>query len=118
VSRPCRGRRRARTPPDPPDASARIAAAHNKAALIASDCGHADLARTLCSDHHNRYVDRQPWTATEARRALEPLINLARLHVRANQPDTWASRPRAHMTPAATVVTFTGGVLGPVGAGE
>jgi hypothetical protein len=77
----------AATPPGQPDAASRIAAAHNKAALIASNCGHPDLARRLCWQHHHRYLDHQPWTAADARRALEPLVNLARLHIRADHPD-------------------------------
>lgn len=78
----------ARTPPDNPDAAARIAAAHNKAALIASNCGHHDLARALCWRHHHRYSQQQPWTVIEARRALEPVVNLARLQIRADHHDT------------------------------
>ena len=77
----------ARTPPEHPDASARIATAHNKAALIASNYGEPDLARKLCWHHHHRYAGRRPWTAREARFALEPLVNLARLESRASQPD-------------------------------
>jgi len=78
----------ARTPPEHPDAAVRTAAAHNKAALVASNCGHQALARTLCWQHHHRYTDHQPWTAIQARRALEPVVNLARLHIRAGHPDT------------------------------
>ncbi len=77
----------ARTPPDHPDADARIATAHNKAALIASNCGDPDLARRLCWQHHHNYATRRPWTARDARYALEPLVNLARLHIRDDQPD-------------------------------
>lgn len=77
----------ARTPLDHPDAAARIATAHNKAALIASNNGLPDLARTLCWQHHHRYTDHQPWNARTARYALEPLVNLARLHIRADRPD-------------------------------
>lgn len=77
----------ARTPSTHPAAAARIAAAHNLAALLASNCGRPGLARALCWRHHHRYVDRRPWTAVEARRALEPLVNLARLHRRAGDPD-------------------------------
>lgn len=58
------------------------AVAHNKAALIASDCGHHDLAATLCHAHHDRYRTLSTWTAHDARLALEPLVNLARLHIR------------------------------------
>jgi hypothetical protein len=78
----------ARTPPDHPDAAVRIAATHNKAALVASNCDHQGLARSLCWQHHHRYTDHQPWTAIEACRALEPVVNLARLHIRSGHPDT------------------------------
>jgi len=78
----------AATPPGHPDAASRIATAHNKAALIASDSGDPDFARALCWQHHDRYADQRPWDAATARRALEPLVNLARLHIRDHQPDT------------------------------
>lgn len=63
-----------------------IAVAHNKAALIASDCGHHDLAAELCHAHHDRYRTLPAWTAHDARLALEPLVNLARLHIRRGDP--------------------------------
>lgn len=69
------------------DAEALVAVAHNKAALLASDLGLPDLARTLCWHHHDRYRPIHPWTARLARLALEPLINLARLDIRHARPD-------------------------------
>ncbi|GGL36167.1 hypothetical protein GCM10010095_21750 [Streptomyces anthocyanicus] len=54
----------------------------NKAALIASDCGMPDLARTLCWRHTEAVLRAQPLGAQEARYALEPLVNLARLRIR------------------------------------
>ncbi|MFB6940783.1 hypothetical protein ACFWGL_08170 [Streptomyces sp. NPDC060286] len=54
----------------------------NKAALIASDCGMPDLARTLCWRHAEVVLRAQPLSAQEARYALEPLVNLARLRIR------------------------------------
>jgi len=78
----------AHTPPEHPAADARIATAHNKAALIASNCGQPELARILCWQHHHRYTNHHPWTASTARYALEPLVNLARLHIRDGHPDT------------------------------
>lgn len=65
----------------------RAAVAHNLAALTAADHGHPDLARYLCWTHHRRYRHKQPWAAPEARRALEPLVNLARLRSRHREPD-------------------------------
>lgn len=54
----------------------------NKAALIASDCGMPDLARTLCRRHTEVFLRAHPLSAQEARYALEPLVNLARLLIR------------------------------------
>jgi hypothetical protein len=63
-------------------------AAHalNKAALIASDAGMADLAKHLCWQHIDayRHIDR-PLTILEARYMLEPVLNLSRLQIRADQ---------------------------------
>lgn len=58
------------------------AVALNKAALIASDCGIPDLARSVCWHHAEVLLDAQPLSAQEARYALEPLVNLARLRIR------------------------------------
>ena len=61
-------------------------AVFNLAALLASDCGMPDLARTWC--HRLAAValahDHNP------QHALEPIVNLARLHIRAgNGPAAW-----------------------------
>ncbi len=66
---------------------ARAAAAQNKAALIVSDCGLPDLARTLCRQQSEVYLRAQPLGAQAARNALEPLVNLARLRLRDGQAD-------------------------------
>lgn len=58
------------------------AAAHNRAALIASDCGMPELARSLCWRLHDVYSQMRPLSAQAARFALEPLVNLARLQIR------------------------------------
>ncbi|MEV5338327.1 hypothetical protein AB0K93_07550 [Streptomyces sp. NPDC052676] len=58
------------------------ATALNKSALIASDCGLPSLARELCWRHAELYLRAQPLGAQEARYALEPLVNLARLRIR------------------------------------
>ncbi|MEV6964427.1 hypothetical protein AB0M47_04865 [Hamadaea sp. NPDC051192] len=63
-------------------------AAHalNKAALIASDGGETDLAHTLCWQHINAYrTTNRPLTTAEAQYMLEPVLNLARLRLRAHQ---------------------------------
>ncbi|WP_326742716.1 hypothetical protein [Streptomyces sp. NBC_01768] len=59
----------------------------NKAALIASDCGMPDLARSLCWRHTEVFLRAQPLGAQEARYALEPLVNLARLRIRDGDGD-------------------------------
>ncbi|MFI6699930.1 hypothetical protein ACIBJC_13290 [Streptomyces sp. NPDC050509] len=59
----------------------------NKAALIASDCGIPDLARDLCRRHTEVFLRAQPLGAQEARYALEPLVNLARLRIRDSDGD-------------------------------
>ncbi|MER7128560.1 hypothetical protein [Streptosporangium saharense] len=54
----------------------------NKAALIASDCGIPEMARSLCWRHFTAHLSAWPLDASRARVALEPLVNLARLTVR------------------------------------
>ncbi|GAA4185781.1 hypothetical protein GCM10022252_16730 [Streptosporangium oxazolinicum] len=57
----------------------------NKAALLASDCGRADLARDLCWQHINLYrAAGLRLTVRQARYMLEPVTNLARLQIRAD----------------------------------
>ncbi|MGW9211010.1 hypothetical protein ACWGR4_29000 [Embleya sp. NPDC055664] len=58
-------------------------AVHNLAALLASDCGMPDLARLWCHRHADLYLHARPLDAQAVRQALEPLINLARLRIRA-----------------------------------
>ncbi|MBF8186303.1 hypothetical protein ITP53_11195 [Nonomuraea sp. K274] len=65
-------------------------AAHalNKAALLAGDCGLADLAHDLCWQHINIYRQAGPrLTVLQARYMIEPVLNLARLHIRADNGD-------------------------------
>ncbi|WP_133150580.1 hypothetical protein [Frankia canadensis] len=52
-----------------------------------SDVGLPDLARTLCRRHWDAYQDTWPLDGRTARRALEPLVNLARLHIRDGHGD-------------------------------
>ncbi|MEV6871653.1 hypothetical protein [Amycolatopsis sp. NPDC051128] len=60
----------------------------NKAALIASDCGQPDLARDLCWQHIDLYrVADRSLTVLQARHMLEPVLNLARLQLRAHDGD-------------------------------
>ncbi|NGO46219.1 hypothetical protein [Streptomyces ureilyticus] len=60
---------------------------YNQAALIASDVGAPDTARAMCHQHTTAYLHAAPLTARAAIRALEPVVNLARLQLRAGQGD-------------------------------
>ncbi|GAA3762028.1 hypothetical protein [Salinactinospora qingdaonensis] len=62
---------------------AQAAEAHNKAALIASDCGLPTLAHRLCWRQFTLFQRSAPLAGDTARLALQPLINLARLAIRA-----------------------------------
>ncbi|WP_034090747.1 hypothetical protein [Streptacidiphilus albus] len=60
-------------------------AVHNLAALLASDCALPDLARQWCHRQADVLLRAHPLGAQDARHALEPLVNLARLHIRDGQ---------------------------------
>ncbi|MGM0358450.1 hypothetical protein [Streptomyces griseoaurantiacus] len=60
---------------------------YNQAALLASDVGIPDLARALCHRHAAAYLHAAPLPGATAIRALEPLVNLARLRIRAGQAE-------------------------------
>ncbi|MFC7908343.1 hypothetical protein [Streptomyces nigra] len=60
---------------------------YNQAALIASDVGATESARTMCHQHAVAYLHAAPLSGRTAIRALEPVINLARLHIRAGRAD-------------------------------
>ncbi|MFC5814129.1 hypothetical protein [Nonomuraea harbinensis] len=60
----------------------------NKAALVASDCGLGDLARDLCWQHISVYRQTGAHlTVPHAKYMLEPVLNLARLQIRAGNGD-------------------------------
>ncbi|MFJ9907898.1 hypothetical protein ACIRVK_34330 [Streptomyces sp. NPDC101152] len=65
---------------------------YNQAALIASDVGASGLARTMCQQHAAVYLHATPLPGPIAIRALEPLVNLARLQIRAGQHDDGRQR--------------------------
>jgi hypothetical protein len=65
------------------EALAAAAQVYNGAALLASDVGLPELARDWCWEHAHAYLTHLPLNATMAQRALEPVINLARLRIRA-----------------------------------
>lgn len=62
-------------------------AVFNQSALLASDLGLPNLARTMCHRHANTYLQACPLPAASAIRGLEPLVNLARLQIRAGHND-------------------------------
>lgn len=71
---------------DAADWLAEGAHALNMAALIASDCGQADLAHDLCWQHIDVYRSiNRPLSVLQARYMLEPVLNLARLQIRASE---------------------------------
>jgi hypothetical protein len=70
-----------------PDSLLRAAEALNLAALIASDCGLSDLARDLCWRQFDIIHAARPLPADVAKLALQPVINLARLLIRADEGD-------------------------------
>lgn len=66
------------------DDVAAATAVFNLAALLASDCGMPDLARTWCHRLATAALDH----GTDPQHALEPIVNLARLHIRAGDGTT------------------------------
>ncbi|MGW6744524.1 hypothetical protein ACWGDX_27990 [Streptomyces sp. NPDC055025] len=60
---------------------------YNQAALIASDVGVPSIARAICHQHAAAYLDFCPLPGVTAIRALEPVVNLARLQIRAGHAD-------------------------------
>lgn len=58
----------------------------NKAALIASDTGLTELARQLCWRQFDLFHTATPLTATTAKLALQPIVNLGRLTARRGDP--------------------------------
>lgn len=61
------------------------AEAHNKAALLLSDCGLANLAQQLCWRQFDIFHAATPLTAKTAIFALQPIVNLGRLLTRSGQ---------------------------------
>ncbi|MFI7517630.1 hypothetical protein ACIBVK_29460, partial [Micromonospora echinofusca] len=82
---------------------AEAAHALNKAALIASDCGLPDLAHQWCWNHINIYRQRGTLTALQASYLLEPVLNLARLQIRADN-----GQPALHLLQAMYQAVTTG----------
>lgn len=82
----------------------------NQAALLASDLGLPADARALCHRHAVLYLTRGPLPAVSAIRGLEPLVNLARLHLRAgrHQRGRGLLRDLYHAVTTATGTTLDG----------
>jgi len=68
------------------DSLVRAAEAHNLAALILSDCGLPAAARDLCRRQARCYAGGPPHELPAAKLALQPLINIGRLLIRAADP--------------------------------
>ncbi|WP_445395040.1 hypothetical protein ACSMX9_17575 [Streptomyces sp. LE64] len=67
-------------------------AVYNQAALIASDLNLPDLAREMCHQHAAAYLHACPLPGMSAIRGLEPVVNLARLQIRAGHADEGRQR--------------------------
>ncbi len=63
------------------------AEALNKAALILSDCGLADRAHQLCWRQFGLFYDHRPLASKAAKLALQPVVNVGRLHIRSGLAD-------------------------------
>nr|BEK67459.1 hypothetical protein KPHV_46860 [Kitasatospora purpeofusca] len=82
----------------------------NQAALLASDLDLPSLARQWCHQHAAAYLQHTPLAGMDAIRALEPVVNLARLHIRAGRTDQGHQHLLAlyDAVTAATAATFDG----------
>ncbi|MFI1415008.1 hypothetical protein ACH4Y0_34515 [Streptomyces sp. NPDC020707] len=67
-------------------------AVYNQSALVASDLGLPELAREMCHQHAAAYLHACPLPGMTAIRALEPIVNLARLQIRAGHTDNGRQR--------------------------
>ncbi|MCY9785202.1 hypothetical protein KIK06_15060 [Nocardiopsis sp. EMB25] len=95
--------RAAATAEDPTEGLIKASEAMNKAALIASDTGQPVLAERLCWEHHDLFAPAAPLPVRAATLALQPLVNLGRLAIRADQFDD------AHQTFDALFAAMTHG---------
>ncbi len=69
------------------DREIRAAEVLNHSALIASDCGLPELARTLCWRQHEIFSEARPLAALTAELALQPVLNLSRQMIREGDGD-------------------------------
>ncbi|MDT0445608.1 hypothetical protein [Streptomyces johnsoniae] len=70
----------------------RASAVYNQSALLASDLNLPELARELCHQHAAAYLRSCPLPAMSAIRGLEPVVNLARIQIRAGRTDDGRQR--------------------------
>ncbi|WP_414942712.1 hypothetical protein [Amycolatopsis sp. cmx-11-51] len=82
-------RQLARVAPENPteDRISTAAEAHNKAALVLSDCGLDDLAQQLCWQQFSIFHTAWPLPERSAKLALQPVVNLGRLLIRTGHYD-------------------------------
>lgn len=74
-------------PAEPEDRVDRACTAWNQAALIAADCGLPELAARLCERQFAILRSAWPVGGRTAIASLQPLVNLARLDIRAGLPE-------------------------------
>ncbi|MFE5191717.1 hypothetical protein [Streptomyces sp. NPDC056628] len=67
-------------------------AVYNQASLLASDLGLPELAREMCHQHAAAYLHTCPLPGMSAIRGLEPVVNLARIQIRAGRADEGRQR--------------------------
>jgi hypothetical protein len=79
----------------------------NKAALLLSDTGNPDHARDLCWRQFDIFRQHAPLTGTLATWALQPVVNIARLQIRARQGE----RAHAILRTLHHAATHPGAVL-------
>lgn len=77
----------------------------NLAALIYSDCGMSDTARDLCLRQFTAFIGAGPFDADTTKLALQPLINMGRLHTRAGDGVTAYEIHQQMFTAAASGTT-------------
>src|SRR5690606_26286106 len=70
---------------DGAEAMEAVARVFNRTALLYSDLGMAEEARRLCWEHADIYTGAYPLDGCTARMSLEPVVNLARLAIRAGE---------------------------------
>jgi thiopeptide-type bacteriocin biosynthesis protein len=74
-------------PADPEKRVDQACTALNQAALIAADCGMPGLATDLCHRQFTVFQSTWPVSGRTTIACLQPLVNLARLDIRAGQPE-------------------------------